>query len=416
VKRATLLFLLAAFAACAATGGPAGETVAPKQGPRRSPDDISYMRARGDRPLDGLIEPSIFSFIEPHWFELKRNIRKTTRLDFGMAYTALFQQASDSVAGPDHAGGGDFDLFGQWHLVGDRKENDGLLGFAFEDRHKYGSIAPSKLGESIGSMWPTTRAFDTHEFALIQIYWDQHLLDDQLYFRIGAYDHKTIYEIYTFRSETFYFQNYLFAGNVSFSPPGGGFGGCLTWRPTDETYLKAGIADANGRRAWPELDTFFKQHEYYYFAEFGFSPRFAPYQVGYFHATVWHVDERELAGTEPGTGVALVAQISYDDVIPFLRYAWADAAEPTVYARQNVNGGIGIMRPFGRADDAFAIGIGAGEEVNGSSWQVAAETFYRLQLTAFTQLTLSFQGIFNPVGNPDEDALGLLGARLRFQL
>jgi hypothetical protein len=414
--RIILALLLLVLPACMASEERDDSRPGPRQGPRRSPDDVSYMRARGDQLLDGLITPSLFSLIEPRWFDLKRNIREKSRLDFGMAYTSLFQQASDSVTGPDYAGSGDFDLFGQWHLIGDRKENDGSLGWAFEDRHKYGAIAPSELGQAIGSMWPTTRAFDTHEFALIQIYWDQHLADDNLVFRLGAYDHNTIYEIYTFRSETFYFQNYMFAGNISFKPPGGGFGGYLSWRPTDETYLKAGIADANGRRAWPELDTFFKQHEYYYFAEFGFSPRFAPCQVGYFHATVWHVDERELAGTEPGTGVALVAQVSHEDFIPFLRYAWADAAAPTVYARQNVNGGFGIMRPFGRADDAFAFGIGAGEEVDGSRWQVAAEAFYRLQLTHFTQLTVSLQGIFNPIDNPDEDAIGLFGVRLRFQL
>ena len=321
MRNAVALGLLLVFAGCAVTeeqespataaaAAPEQERPAVRQGPRRSPDDISYMRARGDEPGDGLLPHALFELIEPHWFKVKRDIRKATGFDFGLSYTALFQQATDSVVPPDYAGSGDFDLFGQWHLVGQDSGNDGLLGFALEDRHKYGAIAPSELGKNIGSLWPTTRAFDTHKFGLNQIYWDQHLADDLVKFRVGAYDHNTIYEIYTFRSEVFYFQNYMFSGNVSFKPPGGGFGGMVSWRTSDATYVMAGIADANGTRISPSLDSFFNQREYFYFAELGYSPRIAEYEVFYVHATLWHVDARESTGTGPGSGIALTLQHS----------------------------------------------------------------------------------------------------------
>ena len=52
--------------------------------------------------------------------------------------------------------------------------------------------------------------------------------------------------------------------------------------------------------------------------------------------------------------------------------------------RQNVNAGFGIMRPFGRADDTFALAAGDGQEVDGSRGDDAIETFYRVQLTPHT--------------------------------
>jgi porin len=424
IRTYALALAVLAFGGCAATE-PAAEATGPdlrpeaRQGPRRAADDVRYLRERGDEPGDGLFDKGLVSLIAPHWFPWKHKVEKATRFDFGLAYTSLFQKATDSIAaGPDYAGGGDFDIFGQWHAYGEGG-NAGVVGFAFEDRHKYGAISPSQLGTAIGSLWPTTRAFDTHKFALIQLFWDQHIADDRVKLRVGFYDHNNIYDTYTFRSEVFYFQNQMFAGNVTFNLPGGGFGGVVNWRATEEFYIGAGIADANGSRASPSLSSFFTDREYYYILEFGFSPRPGPFEIGHYDVTVWHVDERVAAGVPSGSGVTVNLQHAFGDLIPFLRYAWSDATAPTVYARQNANGGLGIMRPFGRADDVFAFGVGAGEEVDGTRWQVGSEAFYRLQLTPYTQLTLSIQGIFNPLygpDGPDQDVLGVFGLRLRFQL
>ena len=38
-------------------------------------------------------------------------------------------------------------------------------------------------------------------------------------------------------------------------------------------------------------------------------------------------------------------------------------------------------------------------------YEVATEAFYRLQLTSYLQMTTSVQGIFNPLDNPDQEAL-----------
>jgi porin len=399
---------------CMSTGdGEQDDRPEPRQGPRRSPDDVRYMRERGDNPGDGILD---FSIVPTQWFDWKHRVEKATRIDFGLSYTSLFLKATDSLPGrPDYAASGDFDIFGQWRALGE-SGNAGILVAALEDRHKYTDIAPSQLGTAIGSMWPVTRAYDTHEFALTQLFWDQQLLDDRVHLRFGAYDHNTVYDTYTFRSEVFYFQNLMFAGNASFNPPGGGVGGAANWRITGEWYVIAGIADANGKRADPSLRSFFETREYYYILEAGFSPRFGPYEIAYYHVTLWHVDAREEAGKPAGSGFALTVQHTLNDFIPFLRYAWSDADPTTVYARQNVNTGVGIMRPFGRADDAFGFAAGAGQEVGGSRWQTGIEAFYRVQLTAFTQLTGSVQGIFNPLNNPGQDAIGVFGLRFRFQL
>ena len=41
------------------------------------------------------------------------------------------------------------------------------------------------------------------------------------------------------------------------------------------------------------------------------------------------------------------------------------------------------------------------------------EAFYRVQLTPATQLTPDLQIIFNPVDNPEENAIAVGGIRLR---
>ncbi len=388
----------------------------PEQGPRRSPDDVSYLRKRGDEPGEGLLGTGLFTLLVPSWFDWKADIEEATGFDFGLSYTGLYQKATDSVVGPDSAGSGDFDIFGEWTLVGsEERGTQGMLGWSLEDRHKYTDISPSQLGDTIGSMWPTTRAFNTHPFALIQIYWDQHLADDKLEFRIGKYDHNNIWDTYTFRSEVFYFENLMFSGNVSFGPPTS-LGGFVSWRPTDATYGMIGIADANGERDSLDFSSFFDERDYYYFAEVGVSPRMSAYEMSFYHATFWHVDAREQAGTSSGSGVTLTMQHSLNDFIPWLRYAWSDADANTVNAQQNINAGFGLMRPFGRDDDVVAFGIGGGQQVDGLRWQVSTEAFYRIQLTSYIQLTPSIQGIFNPVNNPDKDVLGVYGIRFSYTL
>ena len=98
--------------------------------------------------------------------------------ELGFAFTTVYQQASNAPFGDKRAGGGDMDIFGRWVLIGRDGPNKGTLGFAFEWRMLlFQDIAPADLSTSIGSLWQTTNGFNTQDFTLKQVWWEQKLFD-----------------------------------------------------------------------------------------------------------------------------------------------------------------------------------------------------------------------------------------------
>ena len=98
--------------------------------------------------------------------------------------------------------------------------------------------------------------------------------------------------------------------------------------------------------------------------------------------------------------------------MPFVRYAEGTGAGLPVRRAGAV--GLGFEQPFGQNNDLIGFALGWGEPVNSNkSDQYMLETFYRIQLTSSMQVTPDFQVIFNPVDNPDENAIAVGGIRLR---
>ena len=148
----------------------------------RSADNISSQLRTEWTRLGGFVRADPITQLGTQWQEFNEDLLFTKRLNLGLAYTALWQGATEAN-GPKTAAGGDFDFFGTWHLFGQEGRSAGVFGFATEQRHNFGGIPPSDLNKSIGSVLRTTNGFNTFDFTLRQLWWEQLAADGHVLMR-----------------------------------------------------------------------------------------------------------------------------------------------------------------------------------------------------------------------------------------
>jgi porin len=182
---------------------------------------------------------------------------------------------------------------------------------------------------------------------------------------------------------------------------------------TDNVYVIAGIADANGDPTEPDksVESFFEDNEYFTHAEIGWVSSFARRYFDNVHLTYWHVDEREEAGVPDGWGLAFSATKFIDDKwMPFFRAGWSDGEAPLLNGMVS----IGVGRYFSKRNDLVGLGVSWGEPApDDLDDQWTSELFYRLQVAQNLALTPSVQWVANPALNPEEDSLFFFGIRGR---
>ena len=216
-------------------------------------------------------------------------------------------------------------------------------------RHAYGDIPPAQLGDRIGSLWGTTVDFDNQEFSLVQLYWDHGSFEDGFRYRIGKADPSLIYDGYRYASDNYSFLSPAFSDTLTMAVPDAGLGAAVALYPYGETYIRAGIHDANGDRTRYGFDTFFGEGEYFTVVEFGATPHFGTAREGLYHVTLWHIDPRSNARkpSDRGIAVTLEQQVGREGkIVPFFRYAYANRGLNDV--RQNTSFGVGLEEPFGQ--------------------------------------------------------------------
>ncbi len=386
-------------------------------GPKEVLDEDSVFKqvAPQRRIRDFLLEARLLDTIDMGWRHLNDELDRRYRLRFGFAYTALAQGAPRSDAGKQGIGG-DLDFTGVWHLLGSHEEgNAGYLGFATEWRHKLGPRPPSALAGEFEAFSLTTQAFNVQDFSLVQLWWSQELFDDTLEITAGKVSPRSFYNTNRLRNQNVAFLNQVFSGNRAVGLPGRGLGVNIVYRPAATWYLTGGIHDANGTATVGNFGSL-SDGQFAYIAEFGWTPTFEELGRGNYRLTLWHSDPSRERGTDEGTGFALsLDQDIGDDLIGFLRYAYADGDARG--ARQTLSGGIAISNLFDRKDDLVGIGIGWSEPSEETlNEEFVAEVFYRLQLTGSQQLTFGWQSYITPAFDPSDDIIGVFSLRWRIQL
>jgi carbohydrate-selective porin OprB len=100
------------------------------------------------------------------------------------------------------------------------------------------------------------------------------------------------------------------------------------------------------------------------------------------------------------------------DVVPFVRYAYADRGINGI--RQNASVGVGFEEVFGQNYDLVGLALSWEEPADKTLRdQYIFEAFYRFHITPLTHLTPDIQVVMDPANSPTKDAVTIFGLRLR---
>ncbi len=384
-------------------------TLEPDVGPNSVDQELADAAAR---PA-GVFRYGPVSLVDPLWKGMNLELGKVG-LHVGLAYTMLFQAASNGPGNRD-ASDGDFDFFGDWRLLGKKDDaTTGALYFATEYRSSLGAeIPPSALGGQIGSLWGTTNGFNELVFTVKELYWEQRFAKDRVILRIGKLDPENYYNSNYWQSDSKYFLNAAFSTFPVRAFPGQGLGINATVKLNDQWYISTGAQDAQGKKTTAGFDTLFQDFNLFSAGEVGYTPTIPGLGKGTYRLTGWYRDAGEAYGKPHDAGVDL----SIDQEIghgfrPFFRYG---TGEGNINGIENmVSGGMGWEGKLISKSDVIGAGGAWGEPSGpGLRDQFAMEFFYRLQVSPDNQFTLGYQVIFDPTNQPNEDAVGVFEVRWR---
>lgn len=409
-----MALMLAMAIWCCGGGLPAQEVnqLEPEVG--RTPDTISAQLFESESRVDAVFGAGPLDPLHRFWQAATSRIDQEWKLDLGLNYTALYQRAGDGNP-PRDASAGDFDFFGRWLLLGDEDDCPGYLVFNTEARHRFSTIPPSKLGGNIGSVWNTSVGFGTQDYAVTQLYWERGSYDDGAIYRVGKLDPALIFDGGRYVSDNYAYLSPAFSDTLPMPLPGASLGIAAAIYPFENTYIVAGMHNANGKRTTAGFDTFFGEGEYFTAVEFGVTPRYGEPGEGSYHVTLWNTDARPNAGKQSDRGIALTLEQELgprSNLVPFLRYAYAHRGINGV--RENLAIGIGLEEPFGQNGDLLAFGLAWGDPAKTNlREQSVFETFYRIHITPYTHITPDLQVIIQPSNAPSNYAVSVLGVRFR---
>ena len=138
---------------------------------------------------------------------------------------------------------------------------------------------------------------------------------------------------------------------------------------------------------------------------------------GHVHVSLWHQDQRKDAGIDDGRGIGLSAVQRFGRITPFVRYGYADGgASGPAPVKLMANAGVVIDQIFGQANDRIGVGYTWSDPADRAlDDQSEIDSYYRVQVTPEIQIGPTFQVIFDPVRNPDEDTVFVWGFRTRLE-
>lgn len=356
-------------------------------------------------PGDGLTDPQFRSDfprnVVPGWFAWKDRLAKQG-VRFSVDYLSLGQNSSSKL-GTGEASGGIARFYGSWQAT-----EQGSLTFKFEHRHRYGAIAPQFLGLNGGALSITGTAFNANGGLLTNLFWTQRAADGSWSLQIGQIDVTDFLDIYGLVSPYTAFQNLAFNTNPTINAPnpGPGIAGGLSL--SDNFYIVASVADANADPSAPDLDVF-QDGDLFKSLEIGYTSGRDRIYFDNVHLTLWHADAASDGSRAEDYGASMSAAWLLDNRwMPFFRAGWAKGT--AALHDRSVSAGIGY---YARNTDLAGIGLNWATSRGVPGDQGTLEAFYRFSISPSLQITPSVQLITNPLTNPGQSQIGIIGLRAR---
>ncbi|WP_425046488.1 carbohydrate porin [Primorskyibacter sp. S87] len=339
--------------------------------------------------------------VAPRWFAWKDGLAENG-FRFNLDYFSLGQW-SNSNLGEGQAGGGIARLYGSWQAT-----ELGSLTFKIENRHAYGAVAPQFFGLDGGALSITGTAFNDNGTMLTNLFWTQRAHSGSWTFQVGQIDVTDFLDVYGLVSPYTGFQNLAFNTNPTINAPNQGLGIAGGAKLGQNFYAVASVADANADPTSPNFDVF-SHGNLFKSLEFGYTSGFDRLYFDNIHLTFWHADAADDGSRAEDYGATFSAAWFIDNEwMPFVR-AGKSKGTAALY-ESSVSVGLGY---YGRSTDLAGIGLNWAEANGIPGSQRTLEAFYRFSISQGLQITPSIQFIDNPLLNPGQSSITLLGLRAR---
>ena len=344
------------------------------------------------------------------WFDLKKDLESESNLRLGGHYQYVTQKADKSLEEPDYSSGGLFRGTSTWTPGGRENLDASRFVFTLDHRHRIGNgVAPSALGAQIGYQGTTSAIMGNSGFDVVKLAWVKPFKRGKSGFAVGRIDPNEHFYTHGFSNPWAGFMNNEVVNSPSVAQPQTSWTLVTGNYFTDQIYGVAGISDANGT-AQDNLEWFSGGSEFFSAIELGYVPSQAERLQRKISVTAWHVDERVEAEIGDGQGLLIAASWNFGTWNTFTRVGWSDGTAP-VYESSFL---VGFIKQTRNDADDFGIASSWGESSTGLGAQSATEVFYNYYLAKNLAWTFDFQFINNPLLNPRDDEVYLVGTRLRF--
>ena len=372
-------------------------------------------------PKDYLFQfPGVSGVLKP-WYDMKAGLDEKYGFRFGISYTSYYQKATDTFGPEDDAASFDLDISGTWDFLGRGTDSPTVLGFNFFWRDNYGSkIPPQTLFTQYGSLYSGAAPYGENDPVVGEL-WIQKKFNNKFGFRVGKIFPITAYDFFPFKNFRTDFVDFNHVTNAAIPLPSNGLGAFVMYRPKPSIMLRLGAHDANADVEKSGFDTY--DGELFTIFEAGFDTGLVPREPGrpphgHVHVSLWHQDERDDARIDDGWGIGISAVQRFGRFSPFVRYGYADGgANGPTPVQHMVNVGLVTDGIFGQDKDRIGVGYTWSDPADSSlDKQQMIDAYYRVQLTPEIEIGPTLEVIFDPVRNPDDDTVYVLGFRTRIAL
>ncbi|MGI9201100.1 MAG: carbohydrate porin [Woeseiaceae bacterium] len=361
-------------------------------------------------PATGRFDP--FPEFTERYVEFNRNLWEDT--GFLYAYIPTFmaqfgtQDTSDVTASYQHQ------LLFLWQAYRDTPVGTGYLQYQRIDVKQLTDVTGVAFSQALGiNFFTSDSVADVN--AVKALLWRHDFPEEVFGFSIG---HVELSDIdgggcsYTC-DDTASFISAPLATNVARTLPGQGAGVVADWQIVDNVFLHGGVADARGNGKI-DFGNAFRQDEYAVAGALSLVNPFEHLGDGFYKFSYYYVTPTKQGTPQAAAeteGIQINIEQDVGDVGLFGKYVRAFGRKGSI--RQSAAAGAVWKNPFGYEEDWLGLGFGwVDPTAANTNDEYVAESFYRLQLTPFVQVSGSAQLIINPSQNPN-DVEGVFTLRAR---
>jgi porin len=356
----------------------------------------------------------------------KQDLYEATHIKLGLSIAHLSQWLSESPLGGDTRGAATvLDLPATWELIDRGKPTQGQLFFHLQGRWNYGTTGPENLGpDSLGSLNGTANTYSayTPAFIMRNLYWQQGGTEAGWGYRVGKLTPDAMFSTSAHISPQATFLPTTAIGSFANAYPDSGLGVAGALYFNDRVKLLGLVSNANSDR------TDFGstgQGDFYKALELGVKIAPRTPKAGYSKATLWHTD-----GTK--NGLSSNGNLGPDGWGFFLKHEqeltadgraiaivkYGKSFNDAAFYEQQAGGHFLLYDPSGATlleNDLAGVGYTWANSALASATRSEsnAEVFYRFPIFPLVDMTLSYQSVFNPALDPDNDHASVFSVRIR---